>query len=85
MKNARQEKEQFLHQKFHESLIFLKKKHSVNFWFMQRRKEAFFDQIAFISRIFLEIILKLRFFASWSFLSKFFARTIDIENINVFH
>ena len=58
---CKKEKEKFLHQKFHESLIFLKKKHSVNFWFMQRRKEAFFDQIAFISRIFLGNYIEIEF------------------------
>ena len=51
---CKKENKKFLHQKFYKSLIFVKKKLFDNFWLMQRRKQAFFAQIAFISRIFLE-------------------------------
>ena len=42
--------EEFLHQKFYKSLIFMKKNLFVNFWLMQTRKLAFFEEISLISR-----------------------------------
>tara|TARA_B100001105_G_C22240722_1_gene378164 strand:+ start:467 stop:646 length:180 start_codon:yes stop_codon:yes gene_type:complete len=51
--------EKFLHQKFYESLISVKKILFVNVWLMQTRKLAFFEKIAFISRIVLEIAIKI--------------------------
>ena len=44
------EMEKFLHQKFYKSLISKKKNLFVNFWLMQTRKLAFFEEISFISR-----------------------------------
>ena len=44
------EMEKFLLQNFYKNLISLKKNLFVNFWLMQTRKLAFFEEISFISR-----------------------------------
>ena len=54
--------EKFLLQKFYKSLISLKKNLFVNFWLMQRRKLAFFEEIGFISRIIWENNSNIYFF-----------------------
>ena len=58
---CKRETKKFFDQKFHESLFFMKKKFFVNIWLMQRRKEAFFVQIAFISRKCLENNTEIKF------------------------
>ena len=54
--------EKFLHQKFYKSLIFMKKKLFVNFWLMQIRKLAFFEEISLISRTIWENNSNIQFF-----------------------
>ena len=54
--------EKFLHQQFYKSLIFMKKNLFVNFWVMQTRKLAFFEEISLISRTILENNSNIQFF-----------------------
>ena len=56
------EMEKFLLQKFYKSLISLKKNLFVNFWLMQTRKLAFFEEISFISRTIWENNSNIQFF-----------------------
>ena len=56
------EMEKFLHQKFYERLISMKKNLFVNFWLMQTRKLAFCEEIGFISRTIWENNSNIQFF-----------------------
>ena len=56
------EMEKFLHQNFYESLMSMKKNLFVNFWLMQTRKLAFFEEIGFISRTIWENSSNILFF-----------------------
>ena len=58
------EMDEFLHQKFYQSLISMKKIVFVNFWLMQTRKLAFFEEISFISRTIWENNTNIQFFCN---------------------